>query len=317
MDAARGRPAAGATQPHVLIGGLGVGFSLAQAAADPRWGADHGGGARAGHHRLAPRRPARRLLGAGPRRPPHGIVEADLITYVNDDVRHVRRPLPRHRQRPRLDRHRGQRRSLLTGRTDKLHRAVDPGRGTGGVVRPAVSGISKKPCGMPGSDRCVPTRSRLPGAFPTSCTSPSDLESRGAVTPRTLLAWRRSFKRQSQACTGMRMPAPVNTDHPRIPRATQGRAMEQTHTSHNGDDSDPGRAAPGPGGRGRPDDRRGHRGPAARRGLPRADRGRRPGGRGHRPGLAARPAGAGHHAARLRRPGGVPPGAGRSARCRC
>ncbi|MEU8527021.1 MULTISPECIES: spermidine synthase [Streptomyces] len=38
IDAARDALPAGRTAPSVLIGGLGVGFSLAHAAADPRWG---------------------------------------------------------------------------------------------------------------------------------------------------------------------------------------------------------------------------------------------------------------------------------------
>ncbi len=70
VDAARaaldGRPA-----PEVLIGGLGVGFSLAHAAADPGWGRITVVERGARRHRLAPGRAAGRAVRRGARRPAH------------------------------------------------------------------------------------------------------------------------------------------------------------------------------------------------------------------------------------------------------
>ncbi|MER6978397.1 spermidine synthase [Streptomyces carpinensis] len=74
----------GRARPHVLIGGLGVGFSLAHAAADPRWG----------RITVVEREPAiidwhrdgplARLTAAALADPRTEIVEADLIGYVNE-----------------------------------------------------------------------------------------------------------------------------------------------------------------------------------------------------------------------------------------
>ncbi|MGW2777937.1 spermine/spermidine synthase domain-containing protein [Streptomyces olivaceoviridis] len=83
VDAARaaldGRPA-----PRVLIGGLGVGFSLAHAAADPRWG----------RITVVEREPAvidwhrdgplAELSAAALADPRTAIVQADLVRYVNE-----------------------------------------------------------------------------------------------------------------------------------------------------------------------------------------------------------------------------------------
>ncbi|MEU6478403.1 spermidine synthase [Streptomyces sp. NPDC047017] len=79
LGALDGRPA-----PRLLIGGLGVGFSLAHAAAEPRWGritvveresaiiAWHRGG------------PLAHLTAAALADPRTGIAEADLVPYVNE-----------------------------------------------------------------------------------------------------------------------------------------------------------------------------------------------------------------------------------------
>ena len=63
--------------PALLIGGLGVGFSLARAAAEPPLGPHRRRRARTGDHRLAPHRPPRGHLRRRPRRsaqpdPSHG-----------------------------------------------------------------------------------------------------------------------------------------------------------------------------------------------------------------------------------------------------
>ena len=70
--------------PHVLIGGLGVGFSLAHAAADPRWGritVVEREPAVIDWHRTGPLGTLSAEALADPRT---DIVEADLITYVNE-----------------------------------------------------------------------------------------------------------------------------------------------------------------------------------------------------------------------------------------
>ncbi|MFG2884843.1 spermidine synthase [Streptomyces sp. NPDC048297] len=78
-DALDSRPA-----PNVLIGGLGVGFSLAHAAADPRWGqitVVEREPAVIDWHRTGPLSEVSREALADPRTE---IVEADLIAYVNE-----------------------------------------------------------------------------------------------------------------------------------------------------------------------------------------------------------------------------------------
>ncbi|CAM5511439.1 Spermidine synthase OS=Streptomyces tendae OX=1932 GN=GUR47_14445 PE=4 SV=1 [Streptomyces tendae] len=86
VDAAADALAAsgGRTAPHLLIGGLGVGFSLAHAAADPRWGriaVVEREGAIIDWHRAGPLA----ALSAGALADPRArIVEADLVEYVNE-----------------------------------------------------------------------------------------------------------------------------------------------------------------------------------------------------------------------------------------
>ncbi|MFF9492036.1 spermine/spermidine synthase domain-containing protein [Streptomyces flaveolus] len=74
----------GRAAPHVLIGGLGVGFSLAHAAADPRWGriaVVERERAVIDWHRCGPLAE----LSAGALADPRAeIVEADLVAYVNE-----------------------------------------------------------------------------------------------------------------------------------------------------------------------------------------------------------------------------------------
>ncbi|MFC9062279.1 spermidine synthase [Streptomyces sp. NPDC057074] len=74
----------GRAAPHLLIGGLGVGFSLAHAAADPRWGriaVVEREPAVIDWHRAGPLS----ALSAGALADPRTkIVEADLVTYVNE-----------------------------------------------------------------------------------------------------------------------------------------------------------------------------------------------------------------------------------------
>jgi spermidine synthase len=79
LDALDGRPA-----PHVLIGGLGVGFSLAHAAANSRWGritVVEREPAVIDWHRTGPLAELTRDALADPRTE---IVEADLVEYVNE-----------------------------------------------------------------------------------------------------------------------------------------------------------------------------------------------------------------------------------------
>lgn len=71
-------------QPHVLIGGLGVGFSLAHAAADPHWGAItvvEREPAIVDWHRTGPLATISEQAVADPRTE---IVEADLITHIRE-----------------------------------------------------------------------------------------------------------------------------------------------------------------------------------------------------------------------------------------
>jgi spermidine synthase len=71
-------------QPHVLIGGLGVGFSLAHAAADPHWGAItvvEREPAIVDWHRAGPLATISEQAVADPRTE---IVEADLITHIRE-----------------------------------------------------------------------------------------------------------------------------------------------------------------------------------------------------------------------------------------
>ncbi|MFD6190408.1 spermidine synthase [Streptomyces sp. NPDC060275] len=75
---------AGRTAPHLLIGGLGVGFSLAHAAADPRWGrvaVVEREAAIIEWHRAGPLAALSAEALADPR---VKIVEADLVEYVNE-----------------------------------------------------------------------------------------------------------------------------------------------------------------------------------------------------------------------------------------
>ena len=79
LTALDGRPA-----PHVLIGGLGVGFSLAHAAADPHWGritVVERERAVIDWHLDGPFADVSRPALADPRT---AIVEADLVDYVNE-----------------------------------------------------------------------------------------------------------------------------------------------------------------------------------------------------------------------------------------
>ncbi|WP_432098096.1 spermidine synthase [Streptomyces sp. WAC 04229] len=74
----------GRTAPHLLIGGLGVGFSLAHAAADPRWGriaVVEREPAVIDWHRTGPLSALSARALADPRTK---IVEADLVAYVNE-----------------------------------------------------------------------------------------------------------------------------------------------------------------------------------------------------------------------------------------
>ncbi|NEV87856.1 spermidine synthase [Streptomyces tendae] len=74
----------GRTAPHLLIGGLGVGFSLAHAAADPRWGriaVVERERAIIDWHRAGPLAALSADALADPRAE---IVEADLVGYVNE-----------------------------------------------------------------------------------------------------------------------------------------------------------------------------------------------------------------------------------------
>ncbi|MER7716571.1 spermidine synthase [Streptomyces flaveolus] len=74
----------GRAAPHVLIGGLGVGFSLAHAAADPRWGriaVVERERAVIDWHR---RGPLAELSAGALADPRTEIVEADLVAYVNE-----------------------------------------------------------------------------------------------------------------------------------------------------------------------------------------------------------------------------------------
>jgi spermidine synthase len=83
VDAARDA-LTGRSRPSVLIGGLGVGFSLAHAAADPRWGTItvvEREPAVVEWHRAGPLAEFSAEALADPRTQ---VVEADLVAYVNE-----------------------------------------------------------------------------------------------------------------------------------------------------------------------------------------------------------------------------------------
>ncbi|MEU9735812.1 spermidine synthase [Streptomyces sp. NPDC048002] len=83
VDAARDT-LGGRTRPDLLIGGLGVGFSLAHAAADPLWGriaVVERERAIIDWHRAGPLRDLTQQALTDPRAE---IVEADLVEYVNE-----------------------------------------------------------------------------------------------------------------------------------------------------------------------------------------------------------------------------------------
>ncbi|MGW0531598.1 spermidine synthase [Streptomyces sp. NPDC003032] len=87
-DALDGRP-----EPAVLIGGLGVGFSLAHAAADPRWGrvtVVEREGAIIDWHRHGP---LAELSAAALADPRTRILHTDLVTYINGRVEGGAEPL--------------------------------------------------------------------------------------------------------------------------------------------------------------------------------------------------------------------------------
>jgi spermidine synthase len=84
VDAALAALPAARPAPHVLIGGLGVGFSLARAAANSRWGritVVEREPAVIDWHRAGPLADLTRQALADPRTE---IVEADLVDYVNE-----------------------------------------------------------------------------------------------------------------------------------------------------------------------------------------------------------------------------------------
>ncbi|WP_031043348.1 hypothetical protein [Streptomyces sp. NRRL F-5650] len=86
VDAAADALAAsgGRSAPHLLVGGLGVGFSLVHAAADPRWGriaVVEREPAIIDWHRTGPLAALSAAALADPRAE---IVEADLVEYVNE-----------------------------------------------------------------------------------------------------------------------------------------------------------------------------------------------------------------------------------------
>ncbi len=180
-DALDSRPA-----PHVLIGGLGVGFSLAHAAADPHWGritVVEREPAIVEWHRSGPLSALSAPALADPRT---AIVETDLVAFVNETCATFDALC--------LDIDNGPGWTVTEG-NDSLYspaglascaRVLRPGGCSPCGPRSPLRNLSE-PYGMPGSNRCVPKRSPLPEEFPTSCTSPSDLDSKGAVTPRTLL----------------------------------------------------------------------------------------------------------------------------------
>ncbi|MER7399584.1 spermidine synthase [Streptomyces sp. NPDC000151] len=84
VDAALAALPAGRARPSVLIGGLGVGFSLARAAAEPRWGriaVVEREGAVIDWHRAGPLGTVSGPALADPRTE---IVQADLVAYVRE-----------------------------------------------------------------------------------------------------------------------------------------------------------------------------------------------------------------------------------------
>ena len=121
VDAALAALRPAARPPALLIGGLGVGFSLAHAVADPRWGRSRWWSASGRSSTGIATGPLAALSGDGARRSADedrrsgsGRVSASATCG------HVRRAMSGHRQRARLDRHRGQRQPLLPGRTRRL-----------------------------------------------------------------------------------------------------------------------------------------------------------------------------------------------------
>ncbi|BFO15236.1 spermidine synthase [Streptomyces sp. KM77-8] len=175
-----------AADPHVLIGGLGVGFSLAHAAGQSRWGritVVEREPAVIDWHRAGPLAALSAKALADPRTE---IVEADLVRYL-DETSDTFDALC-------LDIDNGPD-WTVTEDNEELYapsglaacaRVLRPG-GVLAVWSAKPSPEFEETLWNAGFQGCVPKRSPLPGAFRTSCTSASALDSKAVVTPRTLL----------------------------------------------------------------------------------------------------------------------------------
>ncbi|MFI6942328.1 spermidine synthase [Streptomyces sp. NPDC050418] len=89
VDAARDALPPGRERPSVLIGGLGVGFSLAHAAADPRWGRIDVVEREEAIIEWHENGPLREISGEALRDDRTRIVQADLVSYVHSGTHSV------------------------------------------------------------------------------------------------------------------------------------------------------------------------------------------------------------------------------------
>lgn len=136
--------------PHLLIGGLGVGFSLARAAARPRWhriSVVERDPAVVDWHRQGHLAPYSEGALDDPR---VALVAEDLVAHLlrtadtpgsEYGAGAVRRAVPGHRQRAGLDSHREQRQSLQSQRPGRLPGPAEPGRCPRRMVGAAFGGV--------------------------------------------------------------------------------------------------------------------------------------------------------------------------------
>ncbi|CAM5359926.1 hypothetical protein SVIOM74S_07426 [Streptomyces violarus] len=260
VDAALDALAGRRDRPDVLIGGLGRRLLPRPRGRGPALGRDHGRGTRARHRRMASRRPA------APRSPPRpspipARKSSKPISWptsheTSDTLR--RACASTSTTDPAGPSRRATEISTEQAGLAQLRTGVEARWSARRLVRRALARNSKKPCGMSGSSRCVPKRSRLPGAFRTSCTSATALDSKGVLLPVRCSALTPII--QASIAT-MRRPR----DHPTDPgKHTPGAGDgADTHLPQRFGDGYPGRTAPGSRRRGRRHDRGRHRDPPA------------------------------------------------------